>query len=362
MNLSLVRSVAFAACALQSLPAAACTGIRLRPADGSVIYGRTLEFGTDLCSNVIVVPRGKSYVGTTRDNRPGLRWTSRYGAAGANAFGMPVLIDGVNERGLVVGLFYFPGYAKYQNVTDDDVGRSLAPWELGTFLLGTCADVKEALAAAENVRVGEVVQADFGFVPPCHYVIHDASGECAVLEYVDRELRTYDNPLGVFTNSPTFDWHITNLRNYVNLSVTNVPPVDMVGMTLNGFGQGNGLLGLPGDFTPPSRFVRAVAFSQSAVPVKTARDGVLEAFHILNQFDIPKGAVRGTEQGRQTDECTLWTSCADLANLRYYFHTYANRQIRMIDLGEVDLDAKDVKTISMAAAEQIEDVSSEEEK
>jgi choloylglycine hydrolase len=353
---------AVTACALQALPAAACTGIRLKPGDGSVVYGRTLEFGTDLCSNVIVIPRGKSFVGTTRDNQPGLRWTSHYGAVGANAFGMPALIDGVNEQGLAVGVFYFPGYAKYQTVRSEDVGRALAPWELATFLLVTCADVSQALAAAESIRVDEVVQADFGFVPPCHFVVHDASGRCAVLEYVDGELRTYDNPLGVVTNSPTFDWHVTNLRNYTNLSVTNVPPIEMVGMSLNGFGQGNGLLGLPGDFTPPSRFVRAVAFSQSAVPVRTARDGVLEAFHILNQFDIPKGAVRGTEQGRQTDEYTLWTSAADLANRRYHFHTYASRQIRMVDLSEVDLDATDVKTFSMAAVERIEDVSSEKER
>lgn len=124
---------------------------------------------------------------------------------------------------------------------------------------------------------------------PCHYVLHDAAGNCAVIEYVDGKRSIHDNPLGVFTNAPTFDWHITNLRNYANLSVTNVPPVELVGVRLSGFGQGNGLFGLPGDFTPPSRFVRAVAFSQSSVATKTAVDAILQAFHILNQFDIPKG-------------------------------------------------------------------------
>lgn len=117
---------------------------------------------------------------------------------------------------------------------------------------------------------------------PCHYVLHDAAGNCAVIEYVDGKRSIHDNPLGVFTNAPTFDWHITNLRNYANLSVTNVPPVELVGVRLSGFGQGNGLFGLPGDFTPPSRFVRAVAFSQSSVATKTAVDATLQAFHILN--------------------------------------------------------------------------------
>ena len=95
------------------------------------------------------------------------------------------------------------------------------------------------------------------------------------------------------SNSPTFDWHMTNLSNYVNMTVNNVPKFDVDGKAIKGLGQGSGMLGIPGDFTPPSRFVRAVAFSKSALPVETAREAVLQAFHILNQFDIPKGAARG---------------------------------------------------------------------
>ncbi len=334
----------------------ACTGIRLTAEDGSVICARTLEFGTDLRSNVIVIPRGTAFVGSTASGQPGLPWTTRYGAVGTNAFGLPILIDGVNEQGLSCGLFYFPGYAEYQEVTPNDARRSLAPWELGAFLLGTTGNVKEAISSVRDVLVGAVVQPDFGFVPPCHYVLHDAAGNCAVIEYVDGKLTVHDNPLGVFTNAPTFDWHITNLRNYANLSVTNVPPVELVGVRLSGFGQGNGLLGLPGDFTPPSRFVRAVAFSQSSVPVKTAAEATLQVFHILNQFDIPKGAVREVSQGQEHMDFTLWTSAADLANRRYHFRTYDNSRIRMVDLTKLDLEARAIKTISMAGEESIEDV------
>jgi choloylglycine hydrolase len=343
-----ISAILFAVIAIHPMPTTACTGIRIHAENDAVICARTLEFGMDLCSNVIIVPRGKSYVGTTSIDRPGLSWTTKYGATGANAFGLPVIVDGVNEKGLAVGIFYFPGYAKYQQTEPADVGQSLAPWELPIYLLGSCTNVAEALAAVKSVRVGEVVQRDFGFVPPCHYVIHDSAGQSAVLEYVDGELRTYANPLGVFSNAPTFDWHMTNLRNYVNLSVTNMPPVEMQGIKLSGFGQGNGLLGLPGDFTPPSRLVRAVAFSQSAV---------LQAFHILNQFDIPRGAVRDVAHGEIHDEYTLWTSASDMTNHRYHFHTFANRRIRMIDLAEVDLDAADIKTVSMAGDEVIEDLS-----
>jgi choloylglycine hydrolase len=268
-----------------------------------------------------------------------------------------VVADGLNEKGLAVAIFYFPGYAQYQTVKAEDAGKSLAPWELPVYLLGTCANVKEAVAASRRVLVGEVVQKDMGIVPPCHYIVTDAGRQCVVLEYVGGRLVVHANPLGVMSNSPSFDWHLTNLRNYVNLSVTNVPPVDIAGIKLAGFGQGSGMLGLPGDFTPPSRFIRAVAFSQSAVRVATAEEGVLQAFHLLNQFDIPKGAARGVEHGKPVADYTLWTSASDLTNLRYYFRTFQNSRIRMVDLKKMDLDAAELKTITMAGQEVIEDVS-----
>ena len=111
----------------------ACTGITIKPKDGSIIFARTLEFAVDLKSNIIVVPRGKEYVGTAPGDRPGLRWKTKYGVVGANAFEMPVTVDGLNEKGLHVGLFYFPGFATYQETKAQDVGKALAPWELGVF-------------------------------------------------------------------------------------------------------------------------------------------------------------------------------------------------------------------------------------
>ena len=347
----------FAFSAIRPSISPACTGITITPKDGSVIFARTLEFASDIRSSIIVLPRGTECVGTAPGDKPGLRWKTKYGIVGTNAFGEPVTVDGLNEKGLHVGLFYFPGFAKYQKVGPGDSGKALAPWELGPFLLGTCSNVNEAVAAAKNVLVGDVVEKNMGFVPPVHYIVTDASGKSVVLEHVDGELKIHADPLGVLVNSPTFDWHMTNLSNYVNMSVSNVPKIDVSGTEIKGLGQGSGMLGIPGDFTPPSRFVRAVAFSKSALPVDTAKDGVLQAFHILNQFDIPKGAARGIEHGREVADYTLWTSASDLKNLRYYYRTYENSRIRMVDLNAVDLDAKEIRTISMRGEEQIEDVS-----
>jgi choloylglycine hydrolase len=347
----------FALSAVVPAPAPACTGITIKPKDGSIIFARTLEFGMDLKSNILIVPTGKDFVGTAPGDKAGLRWKTKYGIVGINAFDLPVIVDGLNEKGLHVGLFYFPGFAKYQEVKADDLGKSLAPWELGSFLLGTCSDVKEAVAAAKSVRVGAVVQKDMGFVPPVHFIVTDAAGNSVVLEYIDGELKVHANPLGVMTNSPTFDWHMTNLSNYVTLSDKNIEKLDLGGKEIKGLGQGSGMLGLPGDFTPPSRFVRAVAFSKSALPVEKAKDGVLQAFHILNQFDIPKGAAQGIEHGKEVSDYTLWTSAADLKYLRYYFRTFDNSRIRMVDMKAVDLDAKEIRTISMKGEEEVKDVS-----
>ena len=110
--------------------ASACTGIRIKPKDGSVIFARTLEFADDLQSNIIVIPRGKAFVGTAPGDKPGLPWKAKHGIVGANALGVPIIVDGLNEQGLAVGLFYFPGYAKYQEIKEADVGRAVAPWEL----------------------------------------------------------------------------------------------------------------------------------------------------------------------------------------------------------------------------------------
>ncbi len=150
--------------ALGPSAAPAGTGITIKPEDGSVIFARTLEFAVDLKSNILVVPRGRQSIGTAPADNPGLRWQTKYAVVGANAFDLPVTVDGLNEKGLHVGLFYFPGFATYQEVKAQDASKALPPWELGSFLLGTCSDLKEALAAAKSVLVGAAVQQDMGFV------------------------------------------------------------------------------------------------------------------------------------------------------------------------------------------------------
>ncbi len=345
-----------AICSLLANTVQACTGIQLTAEDGTVVYARTMEFANDIHSDVMMIPRGYARTGTTPDGKEGLKWKAKYASVGCNGVGLPVLFDGLNEKGLAAGIFYFPTSAGYMPYIAADAGKTIAQWEVGSWILENFANVEEVKANIGNVVVPAVVFRGWGFAPEAHYNVHDASGKSIVIEYVGGKLNVYDNLLGVLTNSPGFDWHMTNLRNYVNFSMSNAPPVQLGPVKLLPTGQGSGMLGLPGDFTPPSRFVRAVAFSQSVLKPKTGGAAVLEAFHVLNQFDIPKGAAREDEKdehGNIVADYTLWTAASDLKAKKYYFRTYENSQIRMVDLMKMNLDAKDLTKISMKGEESI---------
>jgi choloylglycine hydrolase len=341
-----------AALAFGAAPAYACTGISLKATDGAAIRGRTLEFGYPLRSNVLVIPAGQKMNGTLPDGGKGLSYTTRYAIVGANAFDLPIIVDGINDQGLSIGLFYFPNYAEYAEVTPENAKRALAPIEFGVWALGNFTTVDEVKQAVKDIVLAPTPAPGFGsgkgIVPSVHFFIQDKTGKSIVVEPVDRMLKVSEAPLGVITNAPTYNWQMTNLMNYINLSPTDVTSAKLGPLTLQAFGTGAGLLGLPGDFTPPSRFVRAAFFSQSATPNATADDAVLSAFHILNQFDIPKGSVKGSVVNSESDEITEWTSVADLKNLRWYFRTFEDQSIHMVDLKEALNAAKGkVATIKM---------------
>lgn len=338
----------------------ACTGIRLKTTDGAVISARTMEFGAELVSfDLIAVPRNHAYQGHTPSQAPGMPWKVLYAHVGFAPFGLPLVADGLNEKGLACGAFYFPGYAKFEEVAEADYPQTISCLDLTAWILGTCATVAEVRERLPKIRVCGAVLGAWGIIPPLHYVVTDATGASIVIEYVDGKLTIYTNKLGVITNSPTYGWHMTNLRNYIGLRAVNDPAIDLDGLQLEPFGQGSGGFGLPGDFTPPSRFVRAAFLVQETYPAKDAEEGIATAFRILNQFDIPQGVIRNVQGGKVIADTTQWTSAADLKNRKYYFHTYANRAVRMVDLNKLDLTAASIKSLKVNGSGEIEDLSAE---
>lgn len=334
--------------------AIAGTGIRLSTTDGSVIHARTFDYASPLNSTVIVVPHDQGFVGTTPGDRPGMEWQSNFAFVGVSFLDMPHVLDGVNEQGLAVGMFLFPGYADYVHKRPKDTSNALASWEVSNWLLSNFSTVGEVRRAVSEVIVLPVPLEAFGGIPPFHYIVHDAEGGCIVLEAQDGRLHVFDNPLGVIANAPDFHWQITNLLTYRNQSPLDVPHIDLKDFRIAPTAENSLPPRLPGDDTSPSRFVRAVWASQNAMPAVTGEEGVFAAFHVLNGFDIPRPLATDQYGDPVIKDYTVWTSAIDLKNARFYFHTYDNRRVRMVDLMSEDLDSQEIQKVSMSGGEDVE--------
>jgi len=328
----------------------ACTGMQIKAQDGTVLFARTLEFGVPLNSTLTFVPRQQQFQSELNDGKRGMQWQNRYAYLGASALAQHYMGEGFNEVGLHAGVFYFPGFADYPELDETSQSRSLRPLDVVGWLLGNFDSVEAVIQGLADVRFVKTFYQPWreDFVFPLHWIVQDESGRAIVIEPVDGELKVYENPVGVFTNAPGFDWHLTNLRNYVNLHANNVTQVNLSDrLTLKPLGEGSGLLGLPGDFTPPSRFVRSAALLHAAVPAKNAEEGISLAWHLINNIDIPKGVARGTAPGNNHFDHTQWVSVSDITHRRFYFRNYDNHTIRYMDMNQLDLDGDRILTLSM---------------
>jgi choloylglycine hydrolase len=319
----------------------ACTGISLKSQDAGVVVARTVEWalGDAKHNQVAVFPRGKAYRAQTPDGNNGKAWKGKLGFVSVSAYDQPHGPDAMNERGLYVGVYYFPGFADYARYEKSRASQSMSVGDFMQWMLSSFESVAEVRANLGNAIVVNVEDQRFGGAPlPFHWKVADPTGACIIIEVVHGgEVKVYDAFLGVVTNSPGYDWHLTNLRNYLNLSPQAPGTLTMDGTALAPLGGGSGLVGLPGDFTPPSRFVRAAALTATARPLPTSEDAVFEAFRILDSFNIPVGATaRRPQVARDIESATQITTAADLRRRRYYFHTMSNREVRMIDLAKID--------------------------
>lgn len=325
----------------------ACTAITLKAEDGSAIQARTEEWGTfDLESEVMVTPRGLNLQSITPDNKPGLKWKSKYGVLGLNSLHKPAYVDAVNEKGLSVSVLYHLGYAEYQAYDPNQAHRSLHPLDLPMWLLTSFATVGEVRERLPGIMVVPVPVKELGGIPaPVHFLVSDAAGKTIVIEYLKGRLHIYDNPVGVLTNNPEFPWHLTNLSNYIGLQAKSRKPIKVGDLEVKPLGMGTGMLGLPGDYSPPSRFVRAAALRNTVRPLAAGEDAILEAFRILNNFDIPLGAIDAPGKGIAGN--TQWTTAIDTRALRYYYRTQYNSRLRVIDLKTVNFTRNKITYVPM---------------
>lgn len=336
----------------------ACTGIRLKTKDGKTVSGRTLEFGLEVKTSLLVVPKNFQFIGKT-DNGDGLAYTTKYAMVGIMTFTETKLAEGMNSAGLSSGAFFFPTMAEYTPLTKENQQIALSPIDFNNWILSQFATVEEVRASIENneVVVVPTILEDWGNVaPPFHYVVYDKTGNSIVIEPIGGELVIHDNPIGVMSNSPSFGWHMTNLRNYTNLTTENAPSMTIDGVTFEQFGQGSGMHGIPGDFSPPSRFIRATAFSATFMPSETTSDAIKDVFHVLNNFDIPKGFARETSNGKIYSDYTQITCARDPQTLKYYYKTYDNQSIKEFDLNEFDENSDKLLVLNTASEQTFENI------
>ncbi len=337
-------------------PVFACTSFQLIAKDGSKVYARTMEFQFPLSSELVVLPRQSKFIATGPNNKSGASWTSKYSVIGLNGFGKPLIIDGLNEKRMAGGILYFPDHAAYSNPSAVDSSKAMAPWEFMTWALMNFATVAEVRKALPQIAVIAVKQPDLNVIPPFHYVLHDATGAVLVIEPVNGKLVATDNPFGVMTNSPPFDWHINNLGNYVKLNPMEPDPIKAFGQTIKPISTGAGFLGMPGDSTSPSRFIRALTYSATVIPANNPDENIRLAEHILHNFDIPRGSIRTMIDGKTFLEETQWSVIADLKNRRFYFSTYDYQPLRMVDFNEIDLNKKTPTIIPINQKYKIEKI------
>lgn len=308
-----------------------CTGIRLECANGYVA-GRTCEFGLVLDYDTLFLPLGTQYSAVIPSSA-GKSWISTHAVVGLATFGSMAIMDGVNDAGLMAAAFYFVGQANYAESAQTDLSRALNATEVPHYILTTCGTIDEALAAIADITVVDVPVQGWGTTaPPLHYQIIDAQGRHVAVEPTRAgSLQITENPTGAFTNSPDLPFHLLNLTQYMNISPESLQQSDVFGTTVNATGQGGGSLGLPGDYSPPSRFVRAAFFSANHPTPATTIDGVQELFHLLNAFDIPMGV---SKVGNESDFTQL-TVVRDSHELTYSWRSYADQRIRQVNMRQL---------------------------
>jgi penicillin V acylase-like amidase (Ntn superfamily) len=334
--------------------ASACTAVNFSAKDGSVIAGRTMEWAYDMQWTLKSVPVGTAVPLTApaKLKMVGTEPKSKYAfiavmpaiLKGADAF-----LEGQNSAGLGMSGNFLPGFTEYQTVTASDKNY-VSVLNLGKFALGMFDSVKDLRAELPKYKVWFDPAEVSGLPTPpwLHFVFTDRTGESIIVEFVKGQMVISDNVAQVLTNAPTYDWHVLNLRNYLSLTKDGKASVPYRGGDVTALGQGGGLLGLPADYQPSSRFVRAAYLRHLATPPANASEASQLAVHVLNNVDIPVGVVSSTEGGQTTSDYTQWVMIKDLTNNRAMIANAKNRA------NYITLDLKEIFSSKQSFAKLID--------
>lgn len=319
-----------------------CTAAAYRT-DG-LYFGRTLDYEFSYGDAVMVVPRNYTF---KMGHMNGL--TSHYAiiGMGCSAFDYPMFYDGMNEKGLCMAGLNFVKSAVYREPVNDKI--NVAQYELIPLILGKCADVTEARELLLNINItNDCYRPDL----PCaklHWIIADEK-ETIVVESVESGIKIYDDPAQVLTNEPSFDRQLFNLNNYMALSPKNPENSFSGSLPLDAYSRGMGALGLPGDLSSMSRFVRAAYVCANSISGSSENESISQFFHILGSVDQQRGCCEVAE-GKY--EITIYTSCCNARKGIYYYTAYENHCITGVDMHRENLDGNTPVIYPLISEQQI---------
>ncbi len=295
-------------------------------------FGRNLDLDYSFNEKVCITPRDYPFL-----LKNGTLFKNAYAIIGMATVtnGYPLYAEAANEKGLCMAGLNYPDHDMYK--TQDDK-MPIAQFEFIPYILGKCQSVKEAREVLKTITLSDIPFSEGLPITILHYIIADKD-ETIVIEHDDHGFLIYDDPYGVLTNDPSFPYHLANIRNYMHLSATNAVNRLSDKLDLKPYAEGMGAIGLPGDSSSASRYIRTIFNKFNIVSDGTEKDNVSAFFHMLDNVAMIKGCVK-TKKG--LDDITTYSSCINASKGYYYYKTYDNSRISMIDMHKVDLDGKDL--------------------
>ena len=319
-----------------------CTAATYKTED--FYFGRTLDYEFSYMEEVTIAPRNYQFHFKEKQTQ-----NNHYAIIGM-AFisdNYPLYYDAVNEKGLAIAGLNFVGNAYYNERQLNK--ENIAQFELIPYLLGSCSSVKEVKKLLEKINITNEPFSEELPLAQLHWIISDKE-ECITLESVKEGLKIYDNPVGVLTNNPTFDKQLFNLNNYSGLSPKNKENTFNNKLNFDTYSRGLGALGLPGDLSSMSRFVRVAFVKMNSLSEENEIASVSQFFHILNSVDQQRGCC---DLGNNKFEITIYTSCCNTDKGIYYYTTYNNHQITAVDMHKEDLNSSTLIHYPLITREQI---------
>ena len=304
-----------------------CTAATYKSQD--FYFGRTFDYEFNYGEEVVVTPRNYSF-----QLRHQNALTGHYAMIGiAHMVGdYPLYYDAVNEKGLGMAGLNFPGNAAYNKVQEGK--DNITQFEFIPWILGQCANVQEARVLLSHINLTDTPFNEIYPVSPFHWILADRD-EAITIESVQEGLKIYDNPVGVLTNNPPFDKQLFRLNDYSYLSPGQPVNHFSKDLNLNLYSRGMGAMGLPGDLSSASRFVRVAFTKMNALSGPSESESVSQFFHILGSVEQTRGCCL-LENGKY--EITIYTSCCNADRGIYYYTTYENHQITAVDMYRENLD------------------------